>query len=278
MLAAALPQSHACSAQQGESRPLTINNISYTERPDQYSRERCKLDLMLPAGSKDFATLVWFHGGGITSGQKHWPKGFEGEKNLALVAVNYRLSPKIKAHEAIDDAAAAVAWVLKNIEKYGGDKTKVFVAGHSAGAYLSGMVAFAPRYLNAHGLKNTDLAGAILLSGQATTHFQVRKDFGDKDPQMLPKIDEYSIIGNAANKVPPTCLILGDRRIEFPERVEENFLLECVVRKLKSAKIVEIFELQGLDHGTVSSAFQPVAKNFIKRVLAENERVSDRAD
>ena len=246
-------------------------NISYTKNADAYAQERCKLDIRIPKDKKDFATLVYFHGGGISAGNKHFPPSFyinEKTTDIAIVTVAYRLSPKVKAHEAIDDAAEAIAWVFNNIEQYGGNKKKIFVSGHSAGGYLSGMVAFAPKYLEKHGIKNTDLAGSILLSGQVTKHFQVRKDLGDKDPQFLPKIDELSILGNASNKVSPVCLILGDRRIEFPERVEENELLYSVVKKLNSGYI-EFYELQGLTHGSVSYAYAPIAHTFIKTVLNE---------
>lgn len=246
-------------------------DILYTQNTDKYAQERCKLDIRIPKEKKDFATLVYFHGGGISAGNKHFPFSFyvnAKTTDIAIVTVGYRLSSKIKAHEAIDDAAEAIAWVFNNIEKYGGNKKKIFVSGHSAGGYLSGMVAFAPKYLEKYGIKNTDLAGSILLSGQVTKHFQVRKDLGDKDPQFLPKIDELSILGNASNKVSPVCLILGDRRIEFPERVEENELLYSVVKKLKSGYI-EFYELQGLTHGSVSYAFAPIAHTFIKTVLNE---------
>ena len=248
-------------------------NISYTQSSDAYAKERCKLDIRIPKDAKNFATLVYFHGGGISAGNKHYPFSIYAntskQPTYAVVTVAYRLSPKIKAHQAIDDAAEAIAWVINNIEKYGGDKTKVFVSGHSAGGYLSGMVAFAPKYLAKYGIKNTDLAGSILLSGQVTTHFRVRKDLGDTSPQFLPKIDELSILGNASNKVSPVCLILGDRRIEFPERVEENELLYSVVRKLDTGYI-EFYELQGLTHGSVAYGYAPITEAFINRVLAKD--------
>jgi len=247
-----------------------IKDLSYTARSDDYSKERCKLDVYTPKGKKNFPVYVWFHGGGISAGNKHFPRGFE-TADFAIVAVNYRLSPKIKAHEALDDAADAVVWVLKNIESYGGDKSKVFVGGHSAGAYLSGMVGFAPKYLESRGFKNTDLAGMILLSGQATTHFRVRNDLGDKNPQFLPKIDKLSLMGNADSKMSPLCIVLGDRAIEFPERVEENLLLASVVKKLNSSKMVEIYELQGLDHGTVSYGLFPIARGFVTKVCKSAE-------
>ena len=67
------------------------------------------------------------------------------------------------------------------------DKTKIFIGGHSAGGYLSGMVGFAPKYLQKHNIKNTDLAGIILLSAQVTKHFRVRKDCGDTTNTYVPQ-------------------------------------------------------------------------------------------
>ncbi len=259
---------------QARAENLPLRDIAYASpnNTDAYKAQRCKLDILNIPSTCGFPTLVWFHGGGISAGdKKQMPQNLMG-KSFAIVRPNYRLSPKIKAHEAIDDAAEAIAWVFNNIEKYGGDKAKIFVGGHSAGAYLSGMAAFAPSYLNKFGIKNTDIAGIVLLSGQTTTHFQVRKDLGDTSPQFLPKIDSLSLLGTSANKVSPVCIIVGDRRLEFKERVEENFLLEACLRTLKSSSIVEIYELQGLNHGTVANGVGPIADSFIKRVVKSQKK------
>lgn len=58
------------------------------------------------------------------------------DKGFAVIGVGDRLSPKVTAPAYIEDAAAAVAWVFKNIEKYGGNNDLIFVSGHSAGGYL----------------------------------------------------------------------------------------------------------------------------------------------
>lgn len=59
--------------------------------------------------------MVWFHGGGLKTGNKHIPEKLK-EKGIAIVIVNYRLNPKVQCPAYIDDAAAAVAWVFKNID------------------------------------------------------------------------------------------------------------------------------------------------------------------
>ena len=49
-------------------------NISYLHpgEKDSYKLERCKLDLHYPTDKKGFATLIWFHGGGLEAGEKHF--------------------------------------------------------------------------------------------------------------------------------------------------------------------------------------------------------------
>lgn len=244
-------------------------NVPYTSSSDEYARQRCALDVKYRKGESGGRVLVWFHGGGITSGSKHFPPNLP--KDFVVVAANYRLSPKASAEKAIEDAAEAVAWTFKNIEKFGGDPKKIFVSGHSAGAYLAGMVGFNPEYLGRFGIKNTDIAGLALVSGQATTHFRVRSDLGDKTDSFKPKIDRHALLGNLDNPIPPLCLILGDRNIEFPERVEENLLLVAAVKKLRLSGRVEVFELQGLDHSQVGTPAGYIIDRFSKKICGKAE-------
>ena len=67
----------------------TQKNISYLHpgEKDSYKLERCKLDLHYPTDKKGFATLIWFHGGGLEAGEKHFPKEFL-EHGYAVIAVN----------------------------------------------------------------------------------------------------------------------------------------------------------------------------------------------
>ena len=101
-------------------------DIPYKESQDAYAIERCRLDICYPKDTAGCAVVVWFHGGGLTQGSKSFPWKLK-EKGMVLVAVGYRLLPKVEISECLDDAAAAVAWVFREIEKYGGDKRKIFV-------------------------------------------------------------------------------------------------------------------------------------------------------
>lgn len=243
-----------------------LRDIPYYPAPvctDAYQRTRCKLDLRLPSVRTNFATVVWFHGGGLTKGKKAFIE-FR-DRSVAQVAVNYRLSPQAEHPAYLLDAAAAVAWTFANIGRYGGDTNRIFVSGHSAGAYLTAMIGMDPRWLAPYGLKPSALAGLIPISGQMSTHFLVKKLTGDTGPQFRPIIDDFAPLHYAAaDGLPPICFVTGDRRIEWPGRVEENEYLAASLRALGN-KRVEFYELGGLNHGTAVEGAMPILREFIRR-------------
>ena len=248
----------------------TDSDIGYYDSArDEYQKEHCKLDVYYPKGAQGYATVVWFHGGGLTGGSRYFPD--LKAQGIALVAVSYRLVPKAQAPSFLEDSAAAVAWVLRNIERYGGDPKKVFVAGHSAGAYLASMIAMDAKWLATQGVSHRQLAGVIAVSGQMTTHFTVKKLRGDKAPQLRPIIDEYAPLYHAAKDLPPICLIVGGRAIEFQSRVEENELMAVTLRNL-GHRAVEFYEMAGLDHGTVEQGAMIIMPTFLQRTLQAQQR------
>ena len=83
--------------------PIKIYTYVSGSETDTYRQERCKLDIYYPENKKDFSTIVWFHGGGMEGGNKFIPKELR-EQGFAVVAVNYRLSPKAKNPAYIEDA------------------------------------------------------------------------------------------------------------------------------------------------------------------------------
>jgi len=225
----------------------TESNISYRtgDNLDAYQKERCKLDVYVPEKSEDFTTVVWFHGGGLTAGEKSIPERLKN-KNLGIVAVNYRLSPRVKSPAYIDDAAAAVAWVFKNISKYGGDPTKIVVSGHSAGGYLTTMIGLDKHYLAAYGIDANAIQKLVPFSGQMITHFEIRKERGIKDT--TPVVDEFAPQFHVRADAPPLYLITGDRNLEMLGRYEENAYMWRMMG-LAGHKQTYLYELDGFDHG-----------------------------
>ncbi|MCW3806872.1 alpha/beta hydrolase [Plebeiibacterium marinum] len=244
----------------------TENNIQYypdsVTKTDSYIKERCVLDIYYPEGIQDYATIVWFHGGGLKGGNKFIPDALKN-KGYAIVAVNYRLYPKIKCPVYIEDAAAAVAWVYNNINKYGGDASKIFVSGHSAGGYLTSMVGLDKKWLGRFGVDADNLAGLIPFSGHAITHFTVREERGIKGTQ--PIIDELAPLFHVRNDAPPYMMITGDRELEMLGRYEENAYMMRMM-KVVGHKQTELYELDGFGHDMTEPAY-PLLLRLVEKIL-----------
>lgn len=251
-----------------ETHYATVQNIPYyTENirnSDTYISERCVLDIYYPENRKDFATVVWFHGGGLTGGEKELPDALKNN-NIAIVGVNYRLAPNVKAPAYIQDAAAAVAWVFQHIGQYGGDASKIFVSGHSAGGYLTAMVGLDKHYLAAHDIDANQIAGLIPLSAQTITHFSIRHERGIKNTQ--PIVDEFAPLYHVRPDAPPMLLITGDRELEMLGRYEENAYLARMM-KVAGHTQTRLLELDGYDHGMVYPALPLVLKE-IKQITGK---------
>ncbi len=241
----------------------TKKNLSYipATEADAYQKERCKLDVYYPTDKKDFPTIVWFHGGGLEGGNKYIPQELMN-RGFAVVSVNYRLSPRVKNPAYIEDAAAAVAWTFNHIEEYGGSKDKIFVSGHSAGGYLTLILAMDKKYMAAYGADADKVAAYLPISGQTVTHFTIRKERGLTNG--IPIIDEYAPVNRVRQHTAPVVLITGDRNLEMADRWEENALLASVSKNIGN-KQVTLYELQGFNHNTVVEPACFLIINYIRQ-------------
>lgn len=239
-------------------------NISYYDQgitdKDAYLNERCKLDVYYPKDTTNVATVVWFHGGGLEFGEKHIPEGLK-DKGVIVVTVNYRMHPKVNHPVYIDDAAAAVAWTFKNIEKYNGNTKKIFITGHSAGGYLASMIGLDKSYLQKHSIDANDIAGLIPFSGHTITHFTIRKEMGIKGTQ--PIIDQYAPLFHVRKDAPPILLITGNRELELLGRYEENAYFYRMMKIVEHPDI-ELMELNGYGHNMVYPAI-PLLLDFVRK-------------
>ena len=256
-------------AQTNQSSPALYQleeNISYRAAGEManndYMDERCKLDIYYPVEKNGFTTVVWFHGGGITGGNKFIPEKLK-EKGIAVVAANYRLSPKATCPDYLDDAAAAVAWVFKNIEKYGGDTSKIVVSGHSAGGYLTSMIGLDKQWLARYGTDANSIAMLIPFSGHTITHMTIRKERGIPDTQ--PVIDEFAPLFHVRADAPPLILISGDRELEMLGRYEENAYMMRMM-KVAGHENTKLYELDAFDHGGMASPAFEILLNEIKAI------------
>lgn len=259
----------SCFAQNTEYE--TKENIPYynstINKSDNYINERCVLDIYYPKNTKGFATVVWFHGGGLTFGNKEIPEALKN-KGFAVIGVNYRLSPKAKAANSIEDAAAAVAWAFDTIKNYGGDSSLIFVAGHSAGGYLAAMIGLDKKWLKKEGIDANNIAGLIPLSGQCITHVEIRKENGISEKQ--PIIDAFAPLYHVRQDAPPLLLITGDRELEVLGRYDENAYMARMM-KVAGHNQTQLFELDGYGHGMTEPAF-PLLVNEVNRIIKNKKK------
>ena len=238
------------------------NDIQYVTEGNEYAMERCKLDIYYPTDLKDVPVVVWFHGGGIEGGNKHIDPELQ-EQGYVVIAVNYRLLPKATIDDAIDDAAASVAWAFNHCQEYGGDPNKIVLAGHSAGGYLLDMVGLEKKWLEKYGIDANRIAALVPFSGQCMTHYNVRKMQGI-DP-LQPTIDQYAPIAHIRPDAPPMVVISGDRELELFGRYEEQAYFWRML-KLLGHKDVTLYEMQGFDHGAMYKPAYHILKQHIKRL------------
>lgn len=202
-----------------------------------------RVDMTLP-DTDGFDTVLWFHGGGIENGHRKGDETPIGlvKKGIAVATAEYRMYPHVKYPAFIEDAAAAVAFVLKKSRELGGNG-RLFVGGSSAGAYLTMMLCMNPTFLDAVGVSRDDIAGFISDASQMFTHFNVLKEIGiDTRRQYLDDKAPMFYI-NEELKLRPLLLIFYTR--DIPCRPEENELFYVSVKRfLPDADITKV-QLEG---------------------------------
>ncbi len=181
-------------------------NVSYGPLPRQ------QLDVYVPEAPtrQPPAVIVFIHGGSWNSGSKEQYR-FAGsglaERGFIAVLPNYRLNPAVRFPDFVADAAEAVAWTLRNIDRYGGDARRVFVMGHSAGAHIALLLTLDRRYLAADGASADDLRGVIGLSGPYD--FKIDSDLLRAVFGSAPDMQQTQPVYFARGDAPPLLLIHG---------------------------------------------------------------------
>lgn len=224
-----------------------VNDIDYVDGAD-YADGKDRLDLYLPEAGEKFPVLVFFHGGGLVAGDKsgsaHLGTAFASE-GIGVAVVNYRLSPTIAHPGHAEDAARAIAWVHSNIRAHGGNPERIFISGHSAGGYLTALLALDATYLKAHSLRPGKLAGFMPISG----FFYVdevapdrTKDVWGEDPADW---DEASPSTYLRASAPPLLFLYADGDAPWRRKQNEDF---AAALQAKGNAEVRTLEIADRDH------------------------------
>ena len=142
-----------CSAV-GVLNSLTPNHNYQLSEGIAYGPDpRQRVDVYRPKPfTSEQALIVFFYGGSWNRGSRK-DYAFIGEalasRGIVVVVADYRLYPQVQYPEFLKDSAAAVSWAVRACQDYGADPKKIYVMGHSAGAYNAAMIALDARWLSA---------------------------------------------------------------------------------------------------------------------------------
>lgn len=240
----------------------TTTDISYSIDPAQ------KFDLEIPART-GFATLIFVHGGSLTSGDKgdsdyaHVCDSFPAA-GIACANVNYRLGPRHPWPAQAEDVASAIAWVRTNIADYGGDPKNLFLLGHSSGATLVALVASDDRYLARHGMKPSDLRGVMPMSSimwdveleeaiaQRGRDMIARNFLHEPDNRMYGSLEKYQDhwpIRHIHASLPPFLFLIAEAEKDQPPVLKTNAKFVEDARKFGNEAEYKVFG--GRKHYTI---------------------------
>jgi len=138
-------------------------NVAYGPHPRQV------VDIFQPVIRSNAPVAIFVHGGAFVRGDKcttaemydnvlYWfaRQGYLGAN------VEYRLAPEAPYPAGADDVARATAWLFKNAARYGGNPSKLFLIGHSAGGTHVASFAYDPEL----GYQGRHASAAVLISAR----------------------------------------------------------------------------------------------------------------
>jgi len=241
----------------------TVSTDSYRRTEDiAYGVDpRHRLDVYQPAASiPDAPMVVFFYGGSWSSGERGDYR-FVGEAlashGMVAVVADYRLSPAFRYPAFVEDSARVVRWAFDRAAEFGADERRIFVMGHSAGAYNAAMVALDARWLGAVGLAPSRLAGWIGLAGpydflpigdaQTRVAFNWPQTAADSQP-----------MAHASKASPPALLLAASTdRVVSPQRST----VALALRLQASGVRVESELFDGVSHVTLLASMAQVLRS-----------------
>jgi acetyl esterase/lipase len=236
----------------------------------EYASKKDRLDVYAPAGAKGAPVVVSIHGGALREGDKS-KETFVGQRlaeaGFVAMVVNYRLSPGVMHPAHVEDAAHAVAWARTHAAAHGGDPRKLFVIGHSAGAYLAALLALDARYLAAYQMSPKDLAGVVPVSA----FFYVDrkgvapdrpKDVWGTDPQAWAAASPHTYL---SKNVPPMLVLYADGDADWRRQQQADFAADL---KKAGGPSLEPRMIAGRDHSSIWTRMKDANDESLAAIVA----------
>lgn len=251
-------------------------DVSYGGAPQQ------KLDIYSAVGGKGGElrpVVIWVHGGGWRNGDKDNRSGTNlcktwANTGVVMVNLNYRLTPDVVHPVHVEDVAAGIAWVQKNIASRGGDPKKIHLLGHSAGAHLVALVATNPQYLSVHGLTpRAALAGVMpidtasydLTSTESPLVRRMIADAFGNDKETLASASPLLQAKSHRDACPPFIIAVAKQR---PDAVRESVALSEALPKSQLIQMDYPRSGQLKAHGEIARDLSDPNNSMTRRLIA----------
>ena len=169
-------------AYQQESAEMShkvVTNLDCFKDVQYGNDEPQKLDIF-PAAVDRAPILVDIHGGGWRSGSRNirsFPASSVTKAGVMWVPIDYGLAPNYSIHQMVDHVRSAIVWLYHNVSKYGGDPSKLYVSGNSAGGHLTGCILM-PDWHKNFGVPSDIIKGACAISGVYDLRALVHAEYG----------------------------------------------------------------------------------------------------
>lgn len=215
--------------------------------------------------------LVYFHGGGWSGGSRG-SAAMHLEPYLArgfvVANVSYRLAATAPAPAAASDARCAFHWLASNASRYGIDAKRIILSGHSAGAHLALMSAFAPTASAGDGCENSQVRPAAVVAWNAPTdlvqYLRRRRDDGDSIPWLentedpLRMARQLSPAAHVRRCLPPTISVHAVADPEIPHAEAVRFHSSLSKRGVRQ----ELVTIRSSGHLTKEHPPEEVARAY----------------
>lgn len=218
------------------------------------------LEVIAPETRGPHPVVVFIHGGGWHSGipgDYHFVGRALARAGYLVVLPGYRLGQDGRYPAMLEDSAAAVRWTQDNAARLGGDPGRVFLLGHSAGAYNAVMLGLERQWLGRQGVPEDFVKGVIGLSGPYdfapfTTDAAVAA-FGH-----VPDPAQTQPVHFARADAPPMLLLTGDQDVTVKPRNSIALAKALTAAGAPTQAVV----LKGVDHaGTVMKLAHPFRRD-----------------
>ncbi|MEP6939220.1 MAG: alpha/beta hydrolase [Rudaea sp.] len=211
------------------------------------------LDVYAPHAAVGAPVVVFFYGGSWEGGRRRWYR-YVGEAlashGVIAVIPDYRKFPDVRFPDFMDDAASAAKWSVEHASEFGGEPSRVFLMGHSAGGHIAALLACDKRYLAKVGMRPREFAGLLGLAGAYAFLPYVDDEaeiFGD-DPQGRYDSQPINFVDGDE---PPLLILQGLDDDEVPPKNAEAMAERA--QAMDGNAVLKLYP--EMDHGALLLAF-----------------------